>query len=86
MVRVERDIEGGLAVERLRARFPGKGNSWVRRALRRFESGSVRQLGEDAWVVIGDPKLGGDKYLATSLGLGTVGTLHVLRDQLGGLA
>nr|WP_245522531.1 hypothetical protein [Vulcanisaeta distributa] len=59
-MRVERDIEG-LAVERLRARFPGKGNSWIKRALRRFEGGSVRQLGEDAWVVSGDPRLG-DRY------------------------
>ncbi|MGC9180237.1 MAG: hypothetical protein ACP5GZ_08555 [Vulcanisaeta sp.] len=39
----------------------GKSSSWVRRALTRFESGSVRELGEGIWVVRGDPRLG-DKY------------------------
>lgn len=60
-MRIERDIEGGLAIERLRLKFPGKSSSWIRRALKRFESGSVRQVNENAWVVSGDPRLG-DKY------------------------
>ena len=59
-MRVERDVEG-LVIERLRLKFPGKSGSWIRRALRRFESGSVRQVGDGVWVVSGDPKLG-DKY------------------------
>ena len=59
-MRVERDVEG-LVVERLRVKFPGKSSSWIKRALRRFESGSVRQINESTWVVNGDPKLG-DKY------------------------
>ena len=59
-MKIVRDVEG-LVIERLRAKFPGKSSSWVRRALRRFESGSVRQINENAWVVSGDPKLG-DKY------------------------
>ena len=59
-MRVERDVEE-LIIERLRVKFPGKSGSWVRRALRRFESGSVRQVGDGVWVVSGDPKLG-DKY------------------------
>ncbi|GAB6947812.1 hypothetical protein JCM16161A_19420 [Vulcanisaeta sp. JCM 16161] len=59
-MRVEREVEE-LAIERLRERFPSKSSSWIRRALRRFENGSVRQLAENAWVVSGDPRLG-DKY------------------------
>ena len=59
-MRVEKDIEE-LIIERLRAKFPGKSSSWIKRALRRFESGSVRQVSEGVWVVNGDPKLG-DKY------------------------
>ena len=59
-MKIERDIEE-LVVERLRAKFPGKSGSWIKRALRRFESGSVRQVGDGVWVVNGDPKLG-DKY------------------------
>ena len=59
-MRIERDVEE-LVVERLRLKFPGKSGSWVRRALRRFEGGSVRQVGDGVWVVNGDPKLG-DKY------------------------
>ncbi|WP_243675725.1 hypothetical protein [Vulcanisaeta distributa] len=59
-MKIEKDIEG-LAIERLRSKFPGKSSSWVRRALKRFESGSVRQVNENAWIVSGDPRLG-DKY------------------------
>ncbi|WP_054853925.1 hypothetical protein [Vulcanisaeta distributa] len=59
-MRIEKDIED-LAIERLRSKFPGKSSSWIRRALRRFESGSVRQVNENAWVVSGDPRLG-DEY------------------------
>ena len=59
-MKIEKDVEG-LIIDRLRAKFPGKSGSWVRRALRRFEGGSVRQVGDCVWVVSGDPKLG-DKY------------------------
>ena len=59
-MKIEKDIEG-LIIERLRVKFPGKSGSWVRRALRRFESGSVRQVNDSTWVVNGDPRLG-DKY------------------------
>ena len=59
-MKVEKDVEE-LVVERLRLKFPGKSNSWIKRALRRFESGSVRQISENAWVVNGDAKLG-DRY------------------------
>ena len=59
-MRVERDVED-LIIERLKAKFPGKSGSWIKRALRRFESGSVRQISENTWVVGGDPRLG-DKY------------------------
>ena len=59
-MRVEGELEE-LIVRRLRERFPGKSGSWIRRALRRFESGSVKQISEGVWVVNGDPKLG-DKY------------------------
>ena len=59
-MKIEKDIEE-LVIERLRAKFPGKSSSWIKRALRRFESGSVRRIDEDIWVVSGDPKLG-DKY------------------------
>ncbi|WP_243675815.1 hypothetical protein [Vulcanisaeta distributa] len=55
-MRVEKDIEE-LAIERLRSKFPGKSSSWVKHALKRFESGSVRQINENAWVVSGDPRL-----------------------------
>ena len=59
-MRIEKDIEE-LVVERLRVKFPGKSGSWIKRALRRFESGSVRQVCDGVWVVSGDPKLG-DRY------------------------
>ena len=59
-MKIEKDIEK-LVIERLRVKFPGKSGSWIRRALRRFESGSVRQVGDGVWVVSGDPGLG-DKY------------------------
>ncbi|GAB6944197.1 hypothetical protein [Vulcanisaeta sp. JCM 14467] len=59
-MKVEKDVEE-LVVERLKVKFSGKSGSWVRRALRRFEGGSVRQVGDGVWVVSGDPRLG-DKY------------------------
>ena len=59
-MKIERDIEE-LIIERLRVKFPGKSGSWVRRAFKRFESGSVRRVGEGVWVVSGDSRLG-DKY------------------------
>lgn len=72
-MKVERGGIEGLAIERLREKFPGKPISWVRRALRRFERGSVRQINESTWVVSGDPKLG-DRYPTYVVRLGTVGT------------
>ena len=50
-----------LAVERLREDFPNKSKSWIRRALVRFMKGTVREYGENVWVVRGLPELG-DKY------------------------
>ena len=59
-MKIVRDVEG-FVIERLKAKFPGKSGSWIRRALRRFESGSVKQVGDGVWVVSGDSRLG-DKY------------------------
>jgi hypothetical protein len=50
-----------LAIERLREDFPSKSRSWVRRALVRFMKGTVKEYGENVWVVRGLPELG-DKY------------------------
>jgi hypothetical protein len=50
-----------LAIERLREEFPNKSSSWIRRALIRFMKGTVREFGENVWVVRGLPELG-DKY------------------------
>jgi hypothetical protein len=50
-----------LAIERLRENFPNKSRSWVRRALIRFMRGTVREFGENVWVVRGLPELG-DRY------------------------
>jgi hypothetical protein len=50
-----------LAVERLREDFPNKSRSWVRRALIRFMKNTVKEYGENVWVVKGLPELG-DRY------------------------
>jgi len=50
-----------LAIERLREDFPNKSKSWVRRALIRFMKGTVKEYGENVWVVKGLSELG-DKY------------------------
>jgi len=50
-----------LAIERLREDFPSKSRSWVRRALVRFMKNTVKEFGENVWVVRGLPELG-DKY------------------------
>jgi len=50
-----------LAVERLREDFPNKSKSWVRRALIRFMKNTVKEYGENVWVVKGLTGLG-DKY------------------------
>ena len=50
-----------LAVERLREDFPNKSKSWVRRALIRFMKNTVKEYGENVWVVKGLPELG-DRY------------------------
>jgi len=50
-----------LAIERLREDFPNKSRSWVRRALVRFMKNTVKEYGENVWVVRGSPELG-DKY------------------------
>jgi len=50
-----------LAVEGLREDFPNKSKSWVRRALVRFMKNTVKEYGENVWVVKGLPELG-DKY------------------------
>ena len=50
-----------LAIERLREDFPNKSRSWVRRALIRFMKNTVKEYGENVWVVRGLPELG-DKY------------------------
>jgi hypothetical protein len=50
-----------LAVERLREDFPNKSKSWIRRALIRFMKNTVKEYGENVWVVRGLPELG-DKY------------------------
>ena len=50
-----------LAVERLREDFPNKNKSWIRRALIRFMKNTVKEYGENVWVVRGLPELG-DKY------------------------
>jgi SWIM zinc finger. len=50
-----------LAIERLREDFPSKSKSWVRRALIRFMNGTVKEYGENVWVVKGLPELG-DRY------------------------
>jgi len=50
-----------LAVEGLREDFPSKSRSWVRRALIRFMKNTVKEYGENVWVVRGLPELG-DKY------------------------
>jgi hypothetical protein len=52
-----------LAIERLREDFPSKSRSWVRRALVRFMKNTVKEYGENVWVVKGLPELG-DKYPA----------------------
>ncbi|WP_252900196.1 hypothetical protein [Vulcanisaeta sp. JCM 14467] len=71
-MRIERDVED-LIIERLREKFPGKPGSWIRRALRRFESGNVRQISDNVWVVSGDPSSVIDTR-RTLLGSRTVGT------------
>jgi SWIM zinc finger. len=50
-----------LAIERLREDFPNKSKSWVRRALIRFMKNTVKEYGENVWVVKGLTELG-DKY------------------------
>ena len=50
-----------LAIERLREDFPNKSKSWIRRALIRFMKNTVKEYGENVWVVKGLPELG-DKY------------------------
>ena len=40
-MKIEEDI-GDLIIERPGVKFPGKFSSWVKRALRRFKSGSVK--------------------------------------------
>ncbi|MEM1599096.1 MAG: hypothetical protein QXI07_11390 [Pyrobaculum sp.] len=44
------------AVDRLRAKFPGKSPSWIRRAILRL--GSVKELGENLYLVKGKRELG----------------------------
>ncbi len=50
-----------LAIERLREEFPNKSKSWIRRALIRFMKNTVKEYGENVWVVKGLPELG-DRY------------------------
>jgi len=50
-----------LAIERLREDFPNKSKSWIRRALIRFMRGTVKEYGENVWIVRGLPELG-DRY------------------------
>lgn len=42
----------------LGTRYPGKSRSWVLRSLRRFLNNDVRPLGNNTWVVRGEPSMG----------------------------
>ncbi|WP_243676157.1 hypothetical protein [Vulcanisaeta distributa] len=83
-MKIERGGIEELAIERLRSKFPGKSSSWVRRALRRFKSGSVRQINESTWVVSGDPRLG-DEYPSYVVRFRMVGIIAHASRPVGGM-
>ena len=45
------------AIRELARRYPRKSRSWIRRSLRRYLSNGVMRIGENTWLVKGDPKM-----------------------------